>query len=103
MVAIAAVEIQLGHGLAEVHAVEVVAPFLQVFFAIWWAWMNFTWSPSADMLAFVARRVFTELVALVFTTDPNDDEDQAFQRLPKLLVSGLGEAPITSIPLWDGR
>jgi low temperature requirement protein LtrA len=43
VVAIGAVEMQLGHGLAEAHAVEVVAPFLQVFFAIWWAWMNFTW------------------------------------------------------------
>src|SRR4051812_14511280 len=30
-----------GDGLAE------VVPFLQVFFAIWWAWVNFTWFASA--------------------------------------------------------
>jgi low temperature requirement protein LtrA len=47
VVAIAAVVVQLGHGVAEGHAMEVVGPFLQVFFAIWWAWMNFTWFASS--------------------------------------------------------
>ena len=47
VVAVAAVVAQLGHGVAEGHAAEVVGPFLQVFFAIWWAWMNFTWFASS--------------------------------------------------------
>ncbi len=33
----------LGHGRAS----EQIVPFLQVFFAIWWAWANFTWFASA--------------------------------------------------------
>jgi len=36
----------LHEGLAEGH-LSVIATFLLVFFAIWWAWMNFTWFASA--------------------------------------------------------
>src|SRR6187200_3191697 len=46
VVAIAALTAQLGHGIAAGHALDELAPFLQVFFAIWWAWMNFTWFAS---------------------------------------------------------
>ena len=47
VVAIASITSQLAHGIAEGHAGEVSLPFLQVFFAIWWAWMNFTWFASS--------------------------------------------------------
>ncbi|WP_252445036.1 low temperature requirement protein A [Pseudonocardia humida] len=47
VVAVAAVVAQLGHGVVDGHAVDSVGPFLQVFFAIWWAWMNFTWFASS--------------------------------------------------------
>ena len=33
----------LHHELTEGHVVHGVVSFLLVFFAIWWAWMNFTW------------------------------------------------------------
>jgi low temperature requirement protein LtrA len=46
VVAIASLVLQLAHGYVEGH-VEQVGPFLFVFFAIWWAWMNFTWFASA--------------------------------------------------------
>jgi low temperature requirement protein LtrA len=46
VVAIASLVLQLAHGIAEGH-LEQVVPFLFVFFAIWWAWMNFTWFASA--------------------------------------------------------
>jgi len=46
VVAIASLVLQLAHGFVEGH-VEQVGPFLFVFFAIWWAWMNFTWFASA--------------------------------------------------------
>jgi low temperature requirement protein LtrA len=61
VVAIAAVVVQLGHGVAEGHAVEVVVPFLQVFFAIWWAWMNFTWFASSYDTDDVPYRLLTLL------------------------------------------
>lgn len=46
VVAIASLVLQLAHGFAEGH-LDAVGPFLFVFFAIWWAWMNFTWFASA--------------------------------------------------------
>ena len=45
--AIAQVAAQLAHSIAEGHALETLGPYLMVFFAIWWAWMNFTWFASA--------------------------------------------------------
>ncbi|WP_247040723.1 low temperature requirement protein A [Arthrobacter rhizosphaerae] len=47
VVAVASLTAQLAHGIAENHLAESILPFLQVFFAIWWAWMNFTWFASA--------------------------------------------------------
>jgi DNA-binding CsgD family transcriptional regulator len=43
---------------------------------------------SAQVLAFVARRLLAEPVALVFATR---EEGEEFQRLPELAVGGLGE------------
>ena len=37
----------LHHAVSEGHAAAGLASFLMVFFAIWWAWMNFTWFASA--------------------------------------------------------
>ena len=45
--AIAQVAAQLAHAIADGHALETLGPYLMVFFAIWWAWMNFTWFASA--------------------------------------------------------
>src|SRR3954447_21028251 len=61
VVAVAAAVVQLGHGLAEGHAADVVWPFLQVFFAIWWAWMNFTWFASSYDTDDVPYRLLTLL------------------------------------------
>jgi low temperature requirement protein LtrA len=47
VVAIAQVSAQLAHKAEEGHVLEGIGPFLMVFFAIWWAWMNFTWFASA--------------------------------------------------------
>lgn len=43
VVAIAQVALQLAHAIEDGHAVEALLPYVMVFFAIWWAWMNFTW------------------------------------------------------------
>src|SRR3954454_4857598 len=61
VVAVAAITDQLAHTVAEGHAREGVLPFLQVFFAIWWAWMNFTWFASSYDTDDVAYRLLTML------------------------------------------
>ncbi len=47
VIAIAAAAASLHHGIAADHATEGVVRYLFTFFAIWWAWMNFTWFASA--------------------------------------------------------
>ena len=47
VVAIAKAAAGLHHAVAELHAVEGLFGYLMVFFAIWWAWMGFTWFASA--------------------------------------------------------
>jgi low temperature requirement protein LtrA len=59
VVAIAALTAQLAHGIAGGHVLDELAPFLQVFFAIWWAWMNFTWFASSYDTDDVPYRLLT--------------------------------------------
>ncbi len=47
VVAVAQASSALHHALAENHVGHGLLGFLLVFFAIWWAWMNFTWFASA--------------------------------------------------------
>ncbi|WP_419994690.1 low temperature requirement protein A [Streptomyces boninensis] len=47
VVAVAQAAAGLHHAVAENHAATGVTGFVMVFFAIWWAWMNFTWFASA--------------------------------------------------------
>ncbi|MGW7683198.1 low temperature requirement protein A [Kribbella sp. NPDC054772] len=59
VVAVAAVTEQFAHTIADGHASDGVLPFLQVFFAIWWAWMNFTWFASSYDTDDVTYRILT--------------------------------------------
>ncbi|KAB2352542.1 low temperature requirement protein A [Actinomadura rudentiformis] len=59
VVAVAAVTAQLAHDIAGGHATAGLVPFFQVFFAIWWAWMNFTWFASAYDTDDIAYRLLT--------------------------------------------
>src|SRR4051812_2085729 len=59
VVAVSAVTTQFAHRLADGHALAGLLPFLQVFFAVWWAWMNFTWFASAYDTDDVAYRLLT--------------------------------------------
>jgi low temperature requirement protein LtrA len=45
--AVAQAGARLHHAVAEGHVAAGVGGYLMVFFAIWWAWMNFTWFASA--------------------------------------------------------
>jgi low temperature requirement protein LtrA len=47
VVAVAQAAAQLHHDVTEDHIRHAVPSYLMVFFAIWWAWMNFTWFASA--------------------------------------------------------
>jgi low temperature requirement protein LtrA len=47
VVAISRAAAQLHHAVAEGHVAHGLEGFAMVFFAIWWAWMNFTWFASA--------------------------------------------------------
>ena len=47
VVAIAHVSAELAHGLVTGDLGSALLAYLMVFFAIWWAWMNFTWFASA--------------------------------------------------------
>ncbi|UUU33275.1 low temperature requirement protein A [Streptomyces sp. CA-210063] len=47
VVAVAQAGVQLVHAVAEAHTAEGIVNYAMVFFAIWWAWMNFTWFASA--------------------------------------------------------
>jgi low temperature requirement protein LtrA len=59
VVAIAAATAQLAHDIADGHGLDGLVPFLQVFFAIWWAWMNFTWFASSYDTDDVGYRLLT--------------------------------------------
>jgi low temperature requirement protein LtrA len=47
VVAIAQAASGLHHAVAELHPLEGLMGYLMVFFALWWAWMAFTWFASA--------------------------------------------------------
>jgi low temperature requirement protein LtrA len=59
VVAVALLAGELAHSIVEDHAGEGVLGYLMVFFAIWWAWMNFTWFASAYDTDDVAYRLLT--------------------------------------------
>lgn len=47
VVAVAQAAVLLEHDVAEHHFAHGIRSYFMVFFAIWWAWMNFTWFSSA--------------------------------------------------------
>lgn len=47
VVAVSQASQNLHHGIVEGHAASATLSFAMIFFAIWWAWMNFTWFASA--------------------------------------------------------
>jgi low temperature requirement protein LtrA len=47
VVAIAQAAAGLHHAIGNAHALSGLLGYVMVFFAIWWAWMNFTWFASA--------------------------------------------------------
>lgn len=62
VVAVAQVASELAKTITDGTALELgIGPYLMVFFAIWWAWVNFTWFASAYDTDDVPYRLFTML------------------------------------------
>jgi low temperature requirement protein LtrA len=61
VVAVAQAADRLHHALIEGNVADAVVSYGSVFFAIWWAWMNFTWFASAYDTDDVAYRLLTLL------------------------------------------
>ena len=59
VVAVAQASVALHHELAEGHVLDGALFFGMTFFAIWWAWMNFTWFASAYDTDDVLYRLLT--------------------------------------------
>jgi low temperature requirement protein LtrA len=59
VVAVASAASALHHEVAEAHVGDGVVGYATVFFAIWWAWMNFTWFAAAYDTDDVAYRLTT--------------------------------------------
>ncbi|WUH96015.1 low temperature requirement protein A [Streptomyces sp. NBC_00433] len=59
VVAVAQAGSRLVHALAEGEPAHGIGGYLLVFFAIWWAWMNFTWFASAYDTDDIAYRLAT--------------------------------------------
>ncbi|MEU6575469.1 low temperature requirement protein A [Streptomyces sp. NPDC046805] len=79
VVAIAQAGIALVHAVATGHAGEGVLNYAMLFFAVWWAWMNFTWFASAYDNDDVLYRVVTLIQvagALVLAAGVSEAFDQ---------------------------
>ncbi|HVX45928.1 MAG TPA: low temperature requirement protein A [Mycobacteriales bacterium] len=61
VVAVAQAALRLHHGIAEGHTGSTLLAYAMVFFAIWWAWVNFTWFASAYDTDDVPYRLLTML------------------------------------------
>lgn len=59
VVAVAQAAAQLAHGIEADHVGPAILGYAMVFFAIWWAWMNFTWFASAYDTDDVPYRLLT--------------------------------------------
>jgi low temperature requirement protein LtrA len=78
VLAIASAGVGLHHSLAEGHAAQGILGFLCAFFAIWWAWMNYTWFSSAY------------------------DNDDSLYRLLTLVIMGGALVLATGVPDFFG-
>lgn len=61
VVAISTAAAELHHAISEGHVLAGLLGYLVVFFAIWWAWLNFTWFASAYDCDDALYRVLTVL------------------------------------------
>lgn len=99
VVAIASAAAQLHHGLTAGHLGTVVG-YTMVFFAIWWAWMNYTWFASAYDSDDVVYRLLTftimtgSLMLAAGVPDLFDDGQSG------VVVAGYAVMRLGMVALW---
>ena len=86
VVAIAQVAIGLHHGILEGHTGAALQGYAIAFFAIWWAWINFTWFASAYDTDDIAYRL-TTLIQIVGALVIAAGVPQAFARGDLTLIT----------------
>lgn len=99
VVAIASNAAELHHGLAEAH-LETLVGYLLTFFAIWWAWVNYTWFASAYDNDDVVFRLLTFVImagALALAAGVPDlfDDGQS-----PVTVAGYAVMRFAMVALW---
>ena len=99
VVAIASAAAELHHGLSANH-LDAVVGYVMVFFAIWWAWMNYTWFASAYDSDDVAFRLLTftimtgSLMLAAGVPDLFDDGQSG------VVVAGYAVMRLGMVALW---
>ncbi len=100
VVAIATAAHGLAHAIAANHAMDGLFAFTFSFFAIWWAWMNYTWFASAYDDAQPLFRIITMLIivgALIMAAGISE----LFENRPILFVwFGFVVMRLGQITLW---
>nr|WP_296066387.1 low temperature requirement protein A [uncultured Actinoplanes sp.] len=100
VVAVAQAAAPLHHGVAAHHIGHALPGYLMVFFAIWWAWMNFTWFASAYDTDDVVYRL-TTLVQVAGALVLAAGVQQAFEDGDFVLVSsGYAVMRLALVPQW---
>ena len=99
VVAVAAAAATLHHDLTLDHLDGLVG-YAMVFFAIWWAWVNYSWFASAYDTDDIVFRLLTFVVMtgvlVVAAGTPRAAEDQDFG----MLVVGYVIMRLAMVPLW---
>jgi low temperature requirement protein LtrA len=98
VVAVAQAALPLHHSIAEHHVGHGLYGYLTVFFAIWWAWMNFTWFASAYDTDDDVYRI-TTLVQIAGALVLAAGVEAAFERTDFLLIT-IGYVSSCGWPWW---
>jgi len=100
VVAIAQAAVGLHHGIAEAHVFESIVSYLMVFFAIWLAWLNYTWFSSAYDVNDVPYRliIFLQLTGALILAG---GIYQAFEYGDfRIVATGYVVMRIAAVTLW---
>lgn len=100
VVAVASLVTQIAHTAVDGHLVDHLIPFVMVFFAIWWGWMNFTWFSSGydsgDVMYRILGTVQMAGVLVLASGVP-----AAFQSLDyRLITAGYLVMRLGQVALW---
>jgi len=100
VIAIAAAAAGLHHAIAEDHSSDGILKFGCTFFAIWWAWVNYTWYASAYDNDDTVFRVLT-MITMAGATAMAAGVQPFFHSLDlTLMVSGFVIMRVSMVLLW---